>query len=398
MNLSTKLKLIVLRVYIPSTRLKMNLHTLSCFKVIVSITCLFLTSMMVSYWIYKFGIEDRDIGVVDYIPITESEDIERPNLAICLSFPILEKRFENYNFSSIEYYRYLKGDIFDRKFLEIDYENITLDIQDYFRDGILTFFNSTRIRLNETDLKHEVIFNGFYIRRRSKNSNLALTNPRLIKCFTSTVTKAKSKDMKELYLSYEKLRLMSDLKNKWMRSGAISLFTNLIYPRQFLLQVSQMYHFDMSNNDNIIETNLLDLEILKSRNSHNRRCLGDEILYDEYALRKHLQNVGCRPPYISPFESSPSCSEKKDIKRSKYSYHETIKSTNSIPCRRISSIKDDAFKVKLKRYLSRQARYLMFGISYPDVIKVITQSKEVDIHSLIGNIGGYIGLFLGKFY
>ena len=35
-------------------------------------------------------------------------------------------------------------------------------------------------------------------------------------------------------------------------------------------------------------------------------------------------------------------------------------------------------------------------IHYPDEFKVIMQSKEVDIHSLIGNIGGYLGLFLGN--
>ena len=29
-------------------------------------------------------------------------------------------------------------------------------------------------------------------------------------------------------------------------------------------------------------------------------------------------------------------------------------------------------------------------------VKIIQQSKEVDIHSLIGNIGGYVGLFLGN--
>ena len=29
-------------------------------------------------------------------------------------------------------------------------------------------------------------------------------------------------------------------------------------------------------------------------------------------------------------------------------------------------------------------------------MKIIEQSKEVDIHSLIGNIGGYVGLFLGN--
>ena len=37
-----------------------------------------------------------------------------------------------------------------------------------------------------------------------------------------------------------------------------------------------------------------------------------------------------------------------------------------------------------------------FSIIYPEEVRLITQSKEVDVHTLIGNIGGYIGLFLGK--
>ena len=37
-------------------------------------------------------------------------------------------------------------------------------------------------------------------------------------------------------------------------------------------------------------------------------------------------------------------------------------------------------------------------IMYPDKIKIISQVKSIDAHSLIGNIGGYIGLFLGRFF
>ena len=35
------------------------------------------------------------------------------------------------------------------------------------------------------------------------------------------------------------------------------------------------------------------------------------------------------------------------------------------------------------------------NVEYPDYARVIVQSKDVDIHALIGNIGGYVGLFLG---
>ena len=36
-------------------------------------------------------------------------------------------------------------------------------------------------------------------------------------------------------------------------------------------------------------------------------------------------------------------------------------------------------------------------IGYPKKMKMITQQQAIDIHALIGNIGGYIGLFLGEF-
>ena len=40
---------------------------------------------------------------------------------------------------------------------------------------------------------------------------------------------------------------------------------------------------------------------------------------------------------------------------------------------------------------------LQVTIGYPEQVKIITQSQAVDVHTIIGNIGGYIGLFLGKF-
>ena len=47
-----------------------------------------------------------------------------------------------------------------------------------------------------------------------------------------------------------------------------------------------------------------------------------------------------------------------------------------------------------KNYGQKEKWY--FTLYYPKEVKIITQSKEVDFHALIGNIGGYLGLFLGK--
>ena len=62
-------------------------------------------------------------------------------------------------------------------------------------------------------------------------------------------------------------------------------------------------------------------------------------------------------------------------------------------CKRMSEIRRSASKPSNSKNFPTLWR---IGMSFPDEVKVITQSKEIDIHTLIGNIGGYFGLFLGK--
>ena len=38
----------------------------------------------------------------------------------------------------------------------------------------------------------------------------------------------------------------------------------------------------------------------------------------------------------------------------------------------------------------------VFSLMYPNEVRIIKQNKEIDIHSLIGNIRRYVGLLLGK--
>ena len=47
--------------------------------------CIASTFVMVGYWMYKFQLEDRDIGVVDYKSIQESDDIPFPVFSFCFN-------------------------------------------------------------------------------------------------------------------------------------------------------------------------------------------------------------------------------------------------------------------------------------------------------------------------
>ena len=47
---------------------------------------------------------------------------------------------------------------------------------------------------------------------------------------------------------------------------------------------------------------------------------------------------------------------------------------------------------------TRKEELMIISLGYPEEVKIFTQSRAVNTDALIGNIGGYIGLFLGMLY
>ena len=68
---------------------------------------------MIGYWFYKYEVEDRDIGIVDYIPLEEANEIEFPMATLCLVQPFIEEAMKeiDINVNSTVYQEYLKGNI-----------------------------------------------------------------------------------------------------------------------------------------------------------------------------------------------------------------------------------------------------------------------------------------------
>ena len=104
-------------------------------RLVFTVLCMVVFSFMMGYWFYKYGVEDRDIGVVDYIRLEElDEDFKVPIASICLRNPFLDQKLNdiNENINSTTYLKYLEGDLFEEHYNGIDYDNVTTDLNDYF--------------------------------------------------------------------------------------------------------------------------------------------------------------------------------------------------------------------------------------------------------------------------
>ena len=174
-------------------------------------------------------------------------------------------------------------------------------------------------------------------------------------------------------------------------------FNNIIvvhYPGQFLLGIDYVYV--NLNTGKVQQIYIEQIEILKRRNSRNRKCQEEIDTYDNKIIDMLLQRKGCRVPYLNGHRHYPKCITKKSIKDSKIEVQTFKKIGMPKACKRISNLRTQFFSDQIKPLENNWNQTFQLMIEYPDEVKIITQSKDVDIHSLIGNIGGYLGLFLGN--
>ena len=79
-----------------------------------------------------------------------------------------------------------------------------------------------------------------------------------------------------------------------------------------------------------------------------------------------------------------------------YEYESSRKKYYPISCHRLSKAIYRFYSDYNSSRVVENVSELILAIRYPENVRIITQTKDVDIHALIGNIGGYVGLFLGN--
>ena len=365
----------------------MNWTNRIIFKYLFTALCIIFASSMVVYWLYKFIIEDKDVGVVDYVPIKDEDswDIPLPVASLCVVNPFLEaKMFELKLLQSGEsYVDFLRGIFFDEKFNQVNYNNVTMNIGDYLEYVFLRTRNGTDLfgSVAHDFVDHKESFNGF------------MEWYGFVRCFEIR-TRGQAHLLDTVLLQYNVSRFLTDM-GKSGNHGESSIRLLFHHPGQYLLQVTMPDVITLGKaNDYAFKIN--DIEIIKSRNSRNRKCTpyDDKRSFDDMVREKHIVSNNCRAPYFRPFQNFSKCSTKKTLKSSIYEDVAVREKYYPASCQRLSKISYEV--IKSKNYTTNKTDpSLHLWLKYPKYFRIITQSKQVDIHTLIGNIGGYIGLFLG---
>ena len=329
---------------------------------------------------------DRDVGVVDMVSLEEAKNVEFPLLALRLIDPFVEKRF-GFNKTESKYLDYLKGKGNSNLAERNDYENITLNLGNYFLYAKEIWKNDSDIAINSSlKINHENSFNGF-------NSN-----DEFMKCFSLDADFSNHRYIKNISFFYNRTRLLLDWKGSPNKDGKFGF--KLHDKGQFLIGDEPYFsiNYNIRASSSILgalyhswdayDLTITELETIEGRSSRNKRCSYDFSAYDKMIVEKHVSQKGCRPPYILDDRDIPLCNGTKEIQFAKLSYGKTKTIDHVKPCNRISRVLSSC-------YLNHLKHIWRVSVTFPDEVRTIVQSREVDIHTLIGNIGGYLGLITG---
>ena len=134
------------------------------------------------------------------------------------------------------------------------------------------------------------------------------------------------------------------------------------------------------------------IEVLRRRNKRNAPCVKQWNNWDDIAVIKRIKEIGCVAPYYHYFKGFGTCYTKNEMEKWWLMVADIKSDQSNLPCQEMPRI-----DFEITDELKGPDDVFQITIGYPEQVKLITQSRAVDGHSLIGNIGGYIGLFLGKF-
>ena len=260
---------------------EMGIRSSRFFVCLFTTICYVSVVFMIVYWLYKFEIEDRDVGVVDYESL-QTAPIELPLLSMCIQNPFIEKKLQDIDpsINSSSYLKYLKGELYDTKYEQIDYENVTIDMDKYtIRPMIKTFNDSEYKMIPGFKAKLHVTFNGIYG---------ILSEQNFVKCFAVQLNKKDyviRKMMKETIFLFAFYPLLSELSVP--KGGPYPrVYYNIHYPEQFLLDANLFRRFIELKKPGVYSMQINSIEILKRRNKRSRTCVPDWKTYDSLILKK----------------------------------------------------------------------------------------------------------------
>ena len=321
--------------------------------------CWMAAVTMVSYWIYKFTLNE-DLCRTDYKHYYETNSDEFPVLSLCIKHPISEKILKTYDpgLDKGRYFSFLNGTYFDTKMLDIDYNKVKMDMSQESDIPYYSWRNGSMFR----DLNN---------RRKLFRSTVAFFMFEMFyQCYELQVPKDKMLRFFTVYVNSSALPDRSRPQN-------YDMLTFLHFPNHLLSSTKTIkYSFPIrkSNDQYLIRYRIKGVEVMKRRNKGSQPCQ-DWNNYDASILENHIRKVGCRTPYQPLVDDVKLCSTMEEMKNASWSIFNEDYGILP-PCKSMDKIYYDYEEMDTAGIIFARKNMLAIGVYFFDkTFKEILQTR-----------------------
>ena len=356
--------------------------------------CIGLTIVMIALCCYNYSL-DEDMTSVSFRPFYLTENDIYPTVSICITLPYEQYKLDLYgrNVTALNYSAFLSGHFWNADLMEIDYESVVLSPLDYFVGYEVEYRNATRvIRYYNSSLTGKEEYTEILV----PTNRISMAN---MICFGIDVVLEKS-----IYGLSMKLKT-SIFKDgiRPNRTGSLTFNRGvgivLHYPKQIFRNKWWKTNWPTRNaNDSknyIISYDVGGMEVIRYRNKRAQRCKEGYPDYDDDTFREILTTVGCRPPYTKSQPNLTMCTNAEQLKKIVSLQIQLWEGDDlrHLPC---SGVEKLITGITESDEEETKDPYFTIALSIKDLTyKEIRMKKAYTISALVGNIGGFIGLFLG---
>ena len=344
------------------------------------------------YCIYEYAL-DKDATQVGFRSFQDTEEDNYPSISICFMWPYdttkLAKVESKCGVSYITLLGIIAGEVsFDVTSCNFTYDEITLDLNEHLFEATIYGLGS-----NSKFKGHS----NFYVSYRSSEE----------KCFGIDIPFVEKQWISFLMLSLNVtafwanpsnsryFRIMSHYPNQNM----VTEFNSFEGLALYFSKDDKTFVRRMSYNVAVVQ-----VDVVKRRNKLSEKCNPDWKNHDQFILNEIIREVGCQPFYLPPIPNHRICKTKKEhhafdfITRAiKNQTHPHIK-----PCKKIEKIFYDSEWTYEEKDMETiipaeemETPFYLQLVFQGNTYKIIEHVKDYTFQTLIGTVGGYVGMFLG---
>ena len=363
-------------------------------KLVYNSFCIVSVVGLILWCIYLFSL-DEDLARINIKKFNSDKESLYTSVSFVFYSPYEYKKFERYedeNITPVNYKLHLQGELWNDNISKIDYNDVAIDIKDYFQGYEILYDNQKKVNYGNK-ITDQSGWKTPYL-----NGNISIG-----KIFTVDIPFQKDVSLRQLDIKLRAKVFPNEERAPKLttKNGVDGFGIFFHYPKQgsstkTFRKIDWPVRSKNASKSYFMVFELKNIEIIQNRNKWRQECVPGSPDIDQMWYRKYFKHLTCKPPYFNGIEDLQPCetqNELSQVHREYFQYRLTSKASEVPPCRSLEKLEFNFYEYDVEdgNDPNITISILFVDESYREMLNI----RAFDLHSLLGNIGGYVGIFIG---